>query len=98
MDSNKKIIEKMEESKSSEEMNRITALIKDFLKMLKIKLLQNQVKEEQIVGTSRQGFAVIEQQRKEKKEAELKRKQLEKEERRRIRQAEAEEKTKLAQE
>lgn len=98
MDSNKKIIEKMEESKSSEEMNRITALIKDFLKMLKIKLLQNQVKEEQIVGKARQGFAAIEQQRKEKKEAELKRKQLEKEERRRIRQAEAEEKAKLAQE
>lgn len=97
MDSNKKIIEKMEESKSSEEMNRITALIKDFLKMLKIKLLQNQLKEEQIVGAARQGFAVIEQQRKEKKEAELKQKQLEKEERRRIRQAEAEEKAKLAQ-
>ena len=46
LDSNKKIIEKLEESKSSEEMNRITALIKDFLKMLKIKLIQNQLKEE----------------------------------------------------
>ena len=64
LDSNRKIIEKLEESKSSEEMSRITALVKDFLKMLRIKLLQNQHKEEQIVGTVRQGFAAVEQKRK----------------------------------
>lgn len=98
MDSNKKIIEKLEESKSSEEMNRISALIKDFLRMLKIKLLQNQHKEEQIVAAARQDYAAVEQRRKGEKEAELKRRQQEKEERRRKKLAEAEEKAKLVQE
>lgn len=46
-------------------MNRISALTKDYIKWLKIKLISNQAIEEKMLNNANQQFKIVENKRKE---------------------------------